>query len=134
MLGHWRVAPTYGRSVQPPYKHGSPRHDQSVHARSCGCATNPHSGECGYARLQTQDSLPTNPHSGECGYGKDDDVAAFARTRVIPAVATNPHSGECGYPACGKLRVMDSILMNIGVCQRITDCFGGVERVPGGPG
>ena len=28
---------------------------------------------------------------------KDDDVAAFARTRVNPEVATNPHSGECGY-------------------------------------
>ena len=28
---------------------------------------------------------------------KDDDVAAFARTRVNPGVATNPHSGECGY-------------------------------------
>ena len=28
---------------------------------------------------------------------KDDDVAAFARTRVNPAVATNPHSGECDY-------------------------------------
>ena len=28
---------------------------------------------------------------------KDDDVAAFTRTRVSPAVATTPHSGECGY-------------------------------------
>ena len=28
---------------------------------------------------------------------KDDDVAAFTRTRVSPALATTPHSGECGY-------------------------------------
>ena len=34
---------------------------------------------------------PTDPE------GKEDDVAAFARTRVNPGVATNPHSGECGY-------------------------------------
>ena len=34
---------------------------------------------------------PTDPQ------GKEDDVAAFARTRADAELVANPHSGECGY-------------------------------------
>ena len=43
----------------------------------------------GLAELRTSGRKPPEE--------KDDDVAAFARTRVNPGVDTNPHSGEYGY-------------------------------------
>ena len=57
-----------------------------------------------FARTRVNPAVAANPHSGECGYNGS-DVAAFARTRVNPAVAANPHSGECGYIGIARMHL-----------------------------